>query len=99
MPLFVAAALMTSVPWLLFAFGEERISSALAGIINGATPLMTLVAILLVFPEERPTRQRVVGLVVGFAGVLVVMGVWQGLGVGTWLGIAACTVASGMPSA
>jgi drug/metabolite transporter (DMT)-like permease len=92
-PLFVAAALMTSVPWLLFAFGEERISSALAGIINGATPLMTLVAILLVFPEERPTRQRVVGLVVGFAGVLVVMGVWQGLGVGTWLGIAACTVA------
>jgi len=92
-PLFTAAALMTSVPWLLFAFGEERISSALAGIINGATPLMTLVAILLVFPEERPTRQRVVGLVVGFAGVLVVMGVWQGMGTGTWLGIGACTVA------
>jgi drug/metabolite transporter (DMT)-like permease len=92
-PLFIAAVLMTSVPWLLFAFGEERISSALAGIINGATPLMTLVAILLVFPEERPTRQRVLGLVVGFAGVLVVMGVWQGLAGGTWLGIAACTVA------
>ena len=93
-PLFVAAALMTSVPWLLFAFGEERISSALAGSINGATPLMTLVAILLVFPEERPTRQRVVGLVVGFAGVLVVMGVWQGLGVGTWLGIGMANLAA-----
>ena len=34
-------------------------SSALAGIINGATPLLTLVAILLAFPEEKPTRQRI----------------------------------------
>lgn len=92
-PLFVAAALMTSVPWLLFAYGEQHISSALAGIINGATPLTTLVAILLVFPEERPTRQRMVGLGIGFGGVLVVMGVWQGLGVGTWLGIGACVIA------
>jgi hypothetical protein len=54
---------------------------------------MTLVAILRVFPEERPTRQRVVGLVVGFAGVLVVVGIWQGLGTGTWLGIGACLLA------
>lgn len=93
LPLFVAAALMTSVPWLLFAYGEQHISSALAGIINGATPLMTLVAILLVFPEERPTRQRIIGLAVGFGGVLVVMGIWQGLGAATWVGIIACTVA------
>lgn len=92
-PLFVAALLMTSVPWLLFAYGEQHVSSALAGIINGATPLMTLMAILLAFPEEKPTRQRIAGLAVGFAGVLVVMGAWQGLGAGTWLGIAASTVA------
>jgi drug/metabolite transporter (DMT)-like permease len=93
LPIFIAAALMTSVPWLLFAYGEQHISSALAGIINGATPLMTLVAILLVFPEERPTPRRMIGLGIGFAGVLVVMGIWQGLGAGTWLGIGACTVA------
>ena len=93
LPIFIAAALMTSVPWLLFAYGEQHISSALAGIINGATPLMTLVAILLVFPEERPTPRRMIGLGIGFAGVLVVMGVWQGLGAGTWLGIGACTLA------
>ncbi len=92
-PLFVAALLMTSVPWLLFGYGEQHISSALAGIINGATPLMTLVAILLAFPEERPTRRRMLGLGIGFAGVIVVMGVWEGLGATTWLGIAACTLA------
>ncbi len=91
--IFFAALLMTSVPWFLFAYAEQYISSALAGIINGAVPLMTLVAILLVFPEERPTRERMVGLGVGFAGVIVVMGIWQGLGSGTWLGIAACTLA------
>ncbi|MHB1212658.1 MAG: DMT family transporter, partial [Candidatus Nanopelagicales bacterium] len=92
-PLFVAALLMTSVPWLLFAYGEQHVSSALAGVINGATPLMTLMAILIAFPEEKPTRRRIAGLAVGFAGVLVVMGAWQGLGAGTWLGIAASTVA------
>lgn len=89
-PIFIAALLMTSVPWFLFSFGEEHISSALAGIINGATPLMTLVAILVAFQEEKPTRQRIVGLLVGFLGILTVLGVWQGLGAATWLGIAAC---------
>ncbi len=93
LPIFVAAALMTSLPWALFAFGEERISSALAGVINGATPLMTLVAILVAFPEERPTRQRMVGLGLGFLGVVVVVGPWQGTEAGAWLGIAACVVA------
>jgi drug/metabolite transporter (DMT)-like permease len=93
LPLFVAALAMTSIPWFLFGYGEQHISSALAGIINGATPLMTLVAILLAFPEEKPTRQRMIGLGIGFAGVLMVVGVWQGLGAGTWLGIGACTLA------
>jgi drug/metabolite transporter (DMT)-like permease len=92
-PLFVAAILMTSGGWLLFAFSEQYVSSALAGIINGATPLLTLVAILVAFPEEKPTRERVIGLGVGFTGVLVVVGVWQGLGATTWLGIGACLLA------
>jgi drug/metabolite transporter (DMT)-like permease len=92
-PLFVAAFLMTSGGWFLFAFAEQYVSSALAGIINGATPLLTLAAILIAFPEEQPTRQRIVGLGIGFAGVLVVVGVWQGLGATTWLGIGACLLA------
>lgn len=91
--LFIAAVLMTSGGWVLFAFSEQYISSALAGIINGATPLMTLLVVLLAFPEERPTRQRIIGLAVGFGGVLIVVGVWQGLGAATWLGIGACLLA------
>ena len=88
--MFIAAFLMTSGGWLCFAFAEQYVSSALAGIMNGATPLLTLVAILIAFPEEKPTPQRIVGLVLGFGGVLIVIGVWNGLGGGTLLGIGAC---------
>ena len=88
--LFLTALMITAIPWTLFAFSETHISSALAGIINGATPLMTLLAILLVFKEERPTRQRMIGLGIGFIGVLFVLGIWQGMGSGTWIGVAAC---------
>jgi drug/metabolite transporter (DMT)-like permease len=88
--LFVVAMLVNSIPFTLFAIGETQISSVLAGIINAATPLTTLAVILLAFPEEQPTRERVFGLLVGFLGILVVVGVWEGLGSGEWTGIAAC---------
>jgi drug/metabolite transporter (DMT)-like permease len=86
----VMAVLMNVIPFILFSYGETHVSSILAGIINGATPLTTLVVILLAFPEEEPTRSRVVGLLIGFAGLLVVVGVWNGLGAGELSGILAC---------
>jgi drug/metabolite transporter (DMT)-like permease len=91
--LFVAAILMASGGWVLFAFSEQYISSSLAGILNGSTPLMTLVVVLIAFPEERPTRQRIVGLAMGFIGILVVIGVWNGMGAATALGVGACALA------
>ncbi|HEX6500152.1 MAG TPA: DMT family transporter [Micromonosporaceae bacterium] len=78
--LAVVALLANSMPFTLFGFGEQRASSVLAGIWNATTPLTTLVFMLAFFPQERPTRQRVAGLLVGFVGVLVVLGVWQGIG-------------------
>jgi len=78
--LAVAAALVNAVPFTLFAAGEEHVSSVLAGIWNATTPLWTLAVVTIALPEERPTRARVAGLAVGFAGVLVVLGPWRGLG-------------------
>jgi drug/metabolite transporter (DMT)-like permease len=89
-PLFIYAALATSIPWALFSLGETYVTSALAGIINGATPLMTLVMILLAFPEERPTLQRMLGLLLGFVGVMVVLGIWNPLGTSNLIGILCC---------
>ena len=53
---FVASMLWASIPWMLFSFAQQYVTSALAGIINGTTPLMTLVAIMIAFREEKPTR-------------------------------------------
>jgi drug/metabolite transporter (DMT)-like permease len=88
--LAVAALLFCSVPFALFAWGETHVSSILAGLVNACTPLATLVVVLAAFPEEHPTRERVAGLAIGFAGVLVLIGVWEGIGGGQLLGILAC---------
>lgn len=78
------------VPFTLFGYGEQRISSILAGIWNGTTPLLVLLVVLLFMPSERPTRARVLGLAVGFVGVLVVLGVWRDVGGGELIGQLMC---------
>jgi drug/metabolite transporter (DMT)-like permease len=91
--LCVTALLFSSIPFTLFAFGETHVSSILAGIINGATPLAALVVVMAAFPEEHPTRERIAGLVIGFGGVLIVLGVWNGFEGGELAGIVACVAA------
>ncbi len=78
--LWVVALLLNVIPGIFFAWAETEVTSILAGIINAVTPLMTLIAIMLVARNEKPTRPQVVGLVFGFLGVLTVLGAWQGLG-------------------
>jgi drug/metabolite transporter (DMT)-like permease len=88
--LAVVAILLNSVPFAFFAYGETHVSSILAGLINAMTPLATVAVLLIAYPEEKPTRERIVGLVLGFLGVLVVLGVWEGLRTGQLLGTLAC---------
>ena len=91
--LFLIATLFNSVPFALFAFGETKVSSIVAGISNSTTPLWVMLVSLAILPGERPTRRRVLGLWVGFAGVLVVLGPWRDLG-GELAGYAACLAAA-----
>jgi drug/metabolite transporter (DMT)-like permease len=93
--LFIAALLFNSVPFSLIAFGETRISSVLAGLWNATTPLMTLVAVSALLPGERPDRSRVVGMLLGFAGVAVVLGPWEHVGSGVLVGDLAVLGAAG----
>jgi drug/metabolite transporter (DMT)-like permease len=88
--LLVLAALMNAVPFVLFAYGETEVSSLLAGIFNSLTPLMTLLFSLVVLPDEPPTPERIAGIAVGFAGVLIVLAPWEGIGGGSLLGALAC---------
>jgi drug/metabolite transporter (DMT)-like permease len=78
--LLVVALLLNVFPGILFALAETKVTSILAGIINAVTPLMTVLAILIIGRDEKPKRAQLVGLALGFVGVATVMGVWQGLG-------------------
>ena len=78
--LWVVSLLLNVIPGIFFAWAETEVTSILAGIINAVTPLMTLIAIMVVSRNEKPTRPQVVGLTLGFLGVLTVLGAWQGLG-------------------
>ena len=77
--LLVVGAVGVAFPFTLFAYGEQRIPSLLAGIWNATTPLVALPLAALVFRTERLTARKVAGVGLGFAGVLVLLGVWQGV--------------------
>jgi drug/metabolite transporter (DMT)-like permease len=88
--LAIAAILLNVVPFSLFAFGERDVSSVLAGIWNATVPLFTLPIAILMLSDEHATTRRVAGLAVGFAGVLVVLGIWRGLGATSLAGNLLC---------
>ncbi|KAF4408176.1 DMT family transporter [Streptomyces lycii] len=74
----VAAFFLNALPFSLFSYAELTISSTLAGICNATTPLWGMLLSLVALSEDRPGRRRVAGLGLGFAGVLTVLGAWQG---------------------
>ncbi|HET9050279.1 MAG TPA: DMT family transporter [Candidatus Dormibacteraeota bacterium] len=67
----------SGVPFVLFAYGETRVASGIAGIGNATTPLFAAViaqAVPLRLGGERMTRQRAIGLAIGFGGVVALVG-------------------------
>jgi drug/metabolite transporter (DMT)-like permease len=80
--MLVPGILGSAIPFALFAYGEERISSIAAGIWNATTGLWVLPFAVLVFRTERLRMRSAVGLALGFGGVLVVLGFWNAQGSG-----------------
>jgi len=76
--LWVVAMLLNVASGVLFAFAQQYITSALAGIINATTPLTTLIFMLLIFREEKINREQVYGLLIGALGVITVVAVIVG---------------------
>ena len=92
--LMLVALLMNIVPFTLFAYGEQHVSSILAGLWNATTPLLTLVVVLLVLRDEEPDRWKIRGLLLGFVGVALLLGPWNGLSDDALLGNLACVAAA-----
>jgi drug/metabolite transporter (DMT)-like permease len=82
--IWVVCLLLNVFPGIFFALAETEVTSILAGIINAVTPLMTLLAILFVNRAEKVKGVQVIGLVIGFTGVLIVLAAWNGLGTNPW---------------
>ena len=89
----VASVVLTTLPFTLFGYGEQHVSSVVAAIWNATTPLCTLLSALLL-RSEKATAARVTGLGVGFAGVMVVLGVWEPISGGELTGSLACMAAA-----
>jgi drug/metabolite transporter (DMT)-like permease len=75
--LTLLAIVANILPFFLFSWGQQHVTSGLAGVFNGATPLFTLAIAVAALPEERLTRMRAVGLLIGFVGVFLVVGPWD----------------------
>ena len=73
-PLVAVGLLNTAIPFLLLAWGETRIDSGLAAIIQAAVPIFMAVLAFWFFPAERVTGVRLVGIAVGFVGVALLVG-------------------------
>ncbi len=65
------------VPWLAYAWGQQYVSSGLAGVCNATTPLFTVALATVVLPEERATSTAVSGLALGFLGTVLVLAPWD----------------------
>ena len=74
MPMLVMAVLGNALPFHLIAWAQQHIDSSLAGILMSVMPLFVLTLAHFFLPGSKLTPSRIVAFVVGFAGVVVVIG-------------------------
>jgi drug/metabolite transporter (DMT)-like permease len=73
-PLAVMAVLNNVAPFTLIFWSQTHIPSGLASILNATTPLFTIIVAHFATADDKITPSRLVGLLAGFLGVLIVIG-------------------------
>lgn len=72
--LFVIAALNSAIPYALFTYGQMEIDSGLASILNATTPLWGVVMTHLFTADEKANPGKIVGVILGIVGVIMMVG-------------------------
>jgi drug/metabolite transporter (DMT)-like permease len=97
--LVVVAVVNTAIPFWLLSWGETRIDSGLASIVQGSVPIFNALFALAFFHEARVTGLRLAGVVIGFVGVALLVGAQPSgkvLGALAVVGMALCYAVGGL---
>lgn len=93
-PIVLLAAIQVAVPFLLISWGQEEISSSLAGILVASAPILTALLAVFIARDERPSAFGGVGIGIGIVGVALLLGVDVGGDSAALVGGLAVVVAS-----
>ncbi len=69
----ISALLQGAVPFSLFGFAEKTVDSAFAAIVGGAAPLFAMVMAHYCFANDRMTKAKIYGAILGFGGVFLLI--------------------------
>ncbi|WP_028809578.1 DMT family transporter [Streptomyces sp. 351MFTsu5.1] len=92
--LIVAALFCNAVPFALFAVGEQTVDSGVAGVLNATTPLWSLLIGVLLGTDRGLRPLRLAGLLLGFAGTVLIFAPWHRSGLLTWGALALLAAAA-----
>jgi len=72
-PLLILGVTNVAVPFFLISWGEQTIDSAVAAILDATVPLFTILIAHYLLHDDKMTVPKVLGLLMGFAGVVILM--------------------------
>jgi drug/metabolite transporter (DMT)-like permease len=92
---FGMGLLNNAVPFCLVVWGQSHIASGLAAILNATTPISTVIVAHVLTDDEKISGNRLVGVAIGFVGVVLLIGPdsLKGLGAGVLAQVAVLTAA------
>ena len=94
LPLLIVGLTNVAIPFFLISWGEQSIDSAVASILDATVPLFTILTAHFLLHDDKMTVPKVLGLLVGFAGIVVLMSKDIGASSSSLLGQLAVIVAS-----
>ena len=93
-PLLILGITNISAPFFLISWGERSVDSSVAAILDSTVPLFTILLAHFLLNDDKMSVQKISGLLIGFAGVVVLLSKDIGKSSSTILGQAAVVLAS-----
>ena len=72
--LAIVGALNCALPFILFFWGQQYLDSGYASILNATTPLWGVITAHFLTSDEKATPARIIGVLIGLAGIVVMVG-------------------------